>query len=117
MFQDLYADFHSEQLANGLSVYFKEWPSASWFYAGIVIHAGAREDPVGRSGLAHPVEHVIGENVSSLTFSELERVFKILGGYAWFGTTCYYSTEYKFHLPNEEKSISKALDLFGQMLL
>lgn len=117
MFQDIYADFHIEQLDNGLSVYFKKWPSASWFYAGVVIHAGAREDPVGRSGLAHLVEHIVGENVSPLTFSQLERVFKALGGYAWFGTTSYSSTEYKFHLPNEEKSIHQALDLFGQMLL
>jgi predicted Zn-dependent peptidase len=118
MFQDLYADFHGEQLANGLSVYVKEWPSASWFYAGVVIHAGAREDPGGRSGLAHLVEHVVGENVSPLTFAQLERLFKtLLGGYAWFGTTTYYSSEYKFHLPNETHKIQKALDLFGQMLL
>src|SRR5579885_2672676 len=117
MFQDMYADFHSEQLDNGLSVYSKEWFSVSWFYAGVVIHAGAREDPGRRSGLAHLVEHIVGENVSPLTFAQLERVFKILGGYAWFGTTSYYSTKYKFHLPNEEKSIHRALDLFGQMLL
>ncbi len=118
MFQDLYTDFHSEQLDNGLSVYVKEWPCASWFYAGVVIHAGAREDPVERSGLAHLVEHVVGENVHPLTFAQLERTFKtLLGGYAWFGTTSYYSSEYKFHLPNEEKHIHRALDLFGQMLL
>src|SRR5581483_4248868 len=117
MFQDMYADFHSGQLDNGLSVYAKEWPSASWFYAGVVIHVGAREDPVRRSGLAHLTEHLVGENVSPLTFAQLERAFKALGGYAWFGTTTYYSTEYKFHLPNEEKSIHQALDLFGQMRL
>ncbi len=117
MFHDLYADFHVERLANGLSLYVKEYPNVSWFYAGVVIHAGAREDPVGRSGLAHLVEHVVGENVHPSTFSQLESAFKALGGSACFGTTSYYSSEYKFHLPNDRKSIHRALDLFGQMLL
>src|SRR5579884_561519 len=86
MFHDLYADFHVEHLENGLSLHVKEYPNVSWFYAGVVFHAGAREDPVGRSGLAHLVEHVIGENVHPSTFSQLESAFKALGGSACFGT-------------------------------
>lgn len=117
MFQDVYANFHIEHLDNGLSIYLKEWPSASWFYAGVVIHAGARQDPTGRSGLAHLVEHLISKNVTPLTFSELERVIKSLGGEAWLGETFYASSEYKIHVPNDEQNIHQALDLFGQMLL
>ncbi len=117
MFLDIYADIVYEQLENGLSVYVKEWPSASWFYTGVVIHAGAREDPAGRAGLAHLVEHLVGENVAGLTFSQLEKRFRELGGSAWFGSTSYACSEYTFHLPNEERNIYQALDLFGQMLL
>ena len=90
MFQDLYADFQVVQLANGLSVYAKEWSSASWFYARVVIHAGAREDPPKREGLAHLVEHLIGENIRDLTFSQVQKRFEELGGYGWFGTTSYH---------------------------
>lgn len=42
MFYDMYADFQKTLLENGLSVYTKEWPNASWFYAGVVTHTGAR---------------------------------------------------------------------------
>lgn len=117
MFQDLYANFQWDILANGLSVYSKEWPNVPWFYTGVVIHAGAQKDPGDLAGLAHLIEHLVGENVRPLAFSQLERMFKILGGYAWFGATSYVSTEYKFHLSNDPSKISQALDLFGQMLL
>lgn len=116
MFRDMYA-FHIDKLDNGLPIYFQEWPFASWFYTGVVVHAGAREDPMGRSGLAHLVEHLVGENVEGLTFSQLEKQFRKLGGYGWFGETSYYSSEYKFHVPSNEQHIQRALDLFGQMLV
>jgi predicted Zn-dependent peptidase len=117
MFHDVYDGFEQLTLPNGLTIYCKEQPDVNWFYAAMVIHAGAREDSPGREGLAHLVEHLVGENVSGLTFPQLEKRFEALGGYGWFGTTGYLSTKYKFHLPNKEKNVQEAFSLFGQMLL
>lgn len=116
MFEDLYADFQVESLGNGLSIYLKEWP-APWVYVGIVVHAGAREDPPGQEGLAHLVEHVAGENVDGLTFSQLKKRIEELGGWGSFGTTSYLSTKYSFHVPNREQCLQEVTALFGQMLL
>src|SRR5579875_390806 len=117
MFYDVYADFRMTTLDNGLTVYSKTWPNASWFYAEVVVHAGAREDPPGREGMAHLVEHLTSENVAGLTFSQITKRFEALGGYGWFGGTSYLATKYTFHLPDERRNIHEALTLFGQMLL
>lgn len=117
MFHDVYDGFQCTSLSNGLTIYSKEQPHVNWFYAAMVIHAGAREDSPGREGLAHLVEHLVGENVKGLTFPQLEKRFVAMGGYGWFGTTGYLSTKYKFHFPNEEDKIQEAFHLFGQMLL
>jgi len=72
-FHDLYAGFQRVILPNGLTLYVQERPEVSWLYAGFVIHAGAREDPASRRGLAHLVEHLVSENVAEMPF--LERQF------------------------------------------
>ncbi|GCE32161.1 hypothetical protein KDA_76450 [Dictyobacter alpinus] len=117
MFHDLYANFYQDTLENGLSVYSKEWPNVNWFYSGVVIHAGVKEDPPGREGLAHLLEHLVGENVGDFTFSQLENRFEELGGWGSFGSTSYLATNYKFHLPAQTNSIREALTLFGKMVL
>lgn len=117
MFHDIYENFQQHTLDNGLSVYVKEWPNANWFYAGFVIHAGANEDLPKREGLAHLVEHLVGENIDGLTFSQLKKRIEALGGWGGFGTTSYQATTYTFHFPNEEQKIQEALHIFGHMLL
>ncbi len=117
MFHDMYADFQQDTLENGLSIYSKEWPDVNWFYSGVVVHAGAREDPPGREGLAHVVEHLVGENIDGLTFLQLEKRFEELGGWGSFGSTSYLATNYTFHFPAHTSPIHEALTLFGKMLL
>lgn len=56
MFHDSYAGFQYSTLPNGLSLYVQERSDVSWFYTGVVVHAGAKEDSRGREGLAHYVE-------------------------------------------------------------
>lgn len=117
MFHDLYANFQQDTLANGLSVYSKEWPNVNWFYTGVIVHAGARKDPPQREGLAHLLEHMVTENVEGFTFSQLENRFAELGGWGSFGTTSYLATKYTFHFPANISHIQEALTLFGKMLL
>jgi predicted Zn-dependent peptidase len=117
MFYDPYAGFQVEHLANGLTVYIKEYANVSWFYGSVVVHAGAKEDPPGRAGLAHLVEHLVSDNVEGMTYAQLVKRLKTLGGYGWFGTTSYLASVYTFHVPADEAAIQEALRLYGQMLL
>lgn len=116
MFQDVYDGFSSTTLPNGLTVSTQQ-RRVSWEYIGILVHAGAKEDPAGRSGLAHLVEQLVGENVGDLTFAQLEKRFQALGATAHFGSTSYLSTSFDVHLPASEARIQEALVLFGTMLL
>lgn len=114
---DSYTGFHHQTLSNGLTLYVQQRAAVSWFYAGFLIHAGAREDPKGRQGLAHLVERLVGENMDEMSFPELEQRVKTLGGQAAFGSVSYLSSHYHFHLPAEEEAIEEAFALFGRMLL
>jgi predicted Zn-dependent peptidase len=116
MFQDVYDGFSSTTLPNGLTVSTQQ-RRVSWEYLGILVHAGAKEDPAGRQGLAHLVEHLVGENVGDLTFAQLEKRFQALGATAHFGSTSYLSTSFDVHLPACEARIQEALALLGTMLL
>jgi predicted Zn-dependent peptidase len=116
MFQDVYDGFSSTTLPNGLTVSTQQ-RRVSWEYLGILVHAGAKEDPTGRQGLAHLVEHLVGENVGELTFAQLEQRFQALGATAHFGSTSYLSTSFDVHLLASEARIQEALALFGTMLL
>jgi predicted Zn-dependent peptidase len=116
MFQDVYEGFTWTTLPNGLTVYVQP-REVSWVYVGAVVHAGAKEDPIGRQGLAHLVEHLVSENIDGFSFPMLEKRFQALGGTAHFGTTSYVSTTYDFHVPAEEPAVQEALTLFSTMLL
>ena len=103
-------------LPNGLTLYVEE-REAPWVYVGFVVHVGAREDPVGRSGLAHLVEHVVSENVENYTSPELKQRLKSLGGNGMFGSINYLCTSYRLFLPDHLPTLDEALSLFGSMLL
>jgi predicted Zn-dependent peptidase len=67
--------------------------------------------------MAHLVEHLVSENVEGYSYEELDKYLRSLGGYGSFGSTDYLGTSYRFFLPDEETALSKALSLFGQMLI
>ena len=115
-FYDPCANVQRVTLPNGLSVFVEE-REAPWVYVGFVVHVGAREDPVGRNGLAHLVEHLVSENVEDYTSPELKRRLKSLGGNGMFGSINYLSTSYRFFLPDHLPALDEALSLFGSMLL
>jgi predicted Zn-dependent peptidase len=113
---DPYANFQSETLPNGLSISVKELDTP-WIYVGFACHAGAKEDPIGRDGMAHLVEHLVSENVEGFSYETLDQYIRSLGGYGSFGTTGYLGTSYHLFLPDEETALTVALSLFGQMLI
>lgn len=113
---DPYAEFKSATLSNGLTIHAAHWPRRPWEAVGFLIHSGAENDPVGLEGLAHFVEHTVSEN-AGIPKKEIEDFFADCGGEVSLGSTGYPSTTYGFSVPMIGKSVQKAFDIFGRMLL
>lgn len=113
---DPYADFTQNTLSNGIQVYSTFW-DRPWVTVDVVVHAGGREDPVDRLGLAHFVEHVVSYNVSGWEREQARHFFEVNGGWVDFGATDYLSTRYRFCIPSELETCRTALSIFGSMLL
>lgn len=113
---DPYAEFTKHVLSNGLEVHSVFW-DRPWIGMEIVIHSGAREDPVAMPGLAHFVEHVVSENIPDWGFERSRQFFETCGGRAEFGRTSYLSTRYGFAVPADPAIFREALAIFGSMLL
>jgi predicted Zn-dependent peptidase len=113
---DPYAEFRKSVLPNGLEVHSQFW-DRPWICVEIVIHSGAREDPVVLPGLAHFVEHLVSQNIPGRKHESVEEFIDIVGGKANFGTTSYVSTRYMFSVPADLAIFREALGIFGGMLL
>lgn len=113
---DPYKDFQFAQLNNGLSVYFATW-DRPWLKVLFQVTAGAKDDPPGKYGLAHFVEHVINNNVPDWPNEKIKKRFELIGGSANFGYTDYEETRYQFSVPLEDSHLTWALDIFGELLI
>jgi predicted Zn-dependent peptidase len=113
---DPYAEFQSETLPNGLTIYAAYWPERPWEAMGFLIHSGAEHDPIGREGLAHFVEHLVSEN-ANVSKKELIAFFEDCGGMVSLGTTSYPYTYYRFFVPTNKAIVERAFWIFGYMLL
>ena len=113
---DPYGEIQTGQLPNGLTVHVATWPNRSWEYIGFVVHAGARDDKVGKEGLAHFVEHLVQHNIFGLTGRDFKDFFEACGGQAELATN-FEGTKYSFFCPLEKSILRKSLDIFGKMIL
>ncbi|MDB5254074.1 MAG: Peptidase domain protein [Parcubacteria group bacterium] len=113
---DPFAEFKKNVLSNGLEVHSVFW-DRPWIRVEIVVHSGAREDPVAMPGLAHFVEHAVRKNIPNREFNKANEFFEACGGETGFGTTNYLSTQYGFAIPANPAIFREALSIFGSMLL
>ncbi|MDB5266745.1 MAG: Peptidase domain protein [Parcubacteria group bacterium] len=109
---DPYADFESATLSNGLDVHVLHWPDRPWVSGGLIVHSGARHDPVGLEGSAHFVEHLVSRN-TPVPYLEIRKFFESTGGGVRLGATNYHATKYHFFVPTHDAILRQALDIFG----
>ena len=112
---DPYAEVQSVVLPNGLTIYCSYWPGRAFEIIECIIHSGADQDPDGKEGLAHFVEHVVVENgiePHALT----QQFFREHGDRVNFGTTEPAATKYGFCLPADRNILAEALHRFGHRL-
>ena len=112
---DPYADFQKLSLVNGLDVYVAYWPNRPFEMVSFLIHSGAKQDPIGLEGLAHFTEHALSKNIS-ISYDEIKNIFEAEGGFARLGSTNFLGTKYEFFSSIENKIISQAISIFGELI-
>jgi predicted Zn-dependent peptidase len=80
-----------------------------------LIHSGAKQDPIGLEGLAHFTEHALSKNIS-ISYDEIKNIFEAEGGFARLGSTNFLGTKYEFFSSIENKIISQAISIFGELI-
>jgi predicted Zn-dependent peptidase len=101
--RDAFDGFKSVVLPNGLALHAKR-TSFPGVVINVVVHAGARQDPSGKEGLAHLLEHCIAVEVED----RHNDWFDLSGG-DWRASTGFLHTTYSFQVPATKKLVQEAL--------
>lgn len=76
---DPYAEFESTTLANGMRLFVLKRP-VPWTLVRFTTHVGAEDEPVGKEGIAHFVEHMVAKDRSQPdSIATRERLFRSIG--------------------------------------
>ena len=102
-------------LVNGLQIVCVEMPHLHAAELAVYIKVGSRNDPPGKSGLSHFLEHMLFRGTQDFSSSrEIENAFEAIGGAPNAATdaesTCYYSRIHPAH-------IGRGMEIFASMLL
>jgi len=73
--------FEEGKISNGLRVATDRIPSVQSVTLGILVEAGSRDDPRGREGLAHFVEHAVFKGTGRRSYLDIARNIEKNGGY------------------------------------
>jgi len=102
-------------LPNGLRVVCVEMPHLHSVELAIYLKVGGRNDPTGREGLSHFLEHILFRGTADFGSSlALEAAFEAIGGAPNAATdtesTCYYSRIHPEH-------VGRGMEIFASMIL
>lgn len=96
-------------LPNGLQVVLKADSSLPLATTCLSFRVGSRDDPPGRTGLAHLFEHLFFQGSQHVAHGELLRAIQLGGGHAngstWYDTTSFHAT-----LPSHQLATALWLD-------
>lgn len=113
---DPYSEFDRAAITNGMSVYSTKWAKREWVAVGFVVHSGANQDPKGKYGLAHFVEHIASRMPSTPKQSFLAKVAPV-GTQVSFGSTTHLDTAFSFFSSTNQDELCYTLRFFAEMLL
>jgi len=104
-----------KKLANGLRVVSIQMPHLHSAELALYIKVGGRNDPAGKGGLAHFLEHMLFRGTREYpTSTEIETAFEAIGGAINASTdeesTCFFSRIHPDHVP-------KAVEILSSMIL
>lgn len=112
---DPYQNFQLITLSNGFRIYYLE-SDKPWIKGSFVVNLGAKDDPIGKSGLVHFIEHLTHENHDELDFQDVLDFFQNEGGYIQAFTSL-IETKFSFQIRNDNMKIIGAIGIFEKLLL
>jgi Predicted Zn-dependent peptidases len=115
---DIYAKFKKHVFPNGLELYSYQTPDVDdvdFEDIGFIVYAGHRQDPDGKEGLAHFIEHLAGDNCV-MQKMEIQDFFLRNGGDYKLGSTDLLKTTYEFSLLADEEPLCQAFSIFSTIL-
>jgi predicted Zn-dependent peptidase len=101
-------------LENGATVLIDEMQDVRSFSLGFFVGAGSGEEPAGKRGLSHFLEHVLFKRTRRRTSVQIARAIDRLGGDVDAFTTKEYTGFYAHTL---DARFAEALDLLGDIVL
>lgn len=99
-------------LSNGLTVVYLHYPDAEVSHCGIMIRSGTRDEPEGKEGLAHFIEHLLFKGTEKRKSFHILNRLEVVGGelnaYTTKEETCLHASVMNAHL-------SRALELLSDI--
>lgn len=110
---ELYPGCFSATTSAGLQVLVEPMPGFRGVALGLWVKAGSREDPPGKEGLAHFVEHMTFKGTKKRSALELAQSIDALGGHLNAATTAEYTFYYTEVLSTH---VPEALDILYELV-
>jgi predicted Zn-dependent peptidase len=96
-------EYRKSVLSNGIRVVTERMPHVRSVAVGIWVDTGSRNEPPGRGGISHLIEHLVFKGTASRTAEEIARTMDSVGGQMDAFTakehTCFYVQVLDEHLP------------------
>lgn len=105
-------DYHIHTLQNGIRVLFKPF-SSGISHACIIVNAGSRDEPPGKAGLAHFIEHLLFKRTAKRNTNQILNRLELVGA----DLNAYTTKEYTcIHASFLNRHLERSLDLFEDIV-
>lgn len=110
---EIYPGCYRGETASGLTVIAEPMPHRNSVTVGLWVKAGGRDDPPGKEGLAHFLEHMTFKGTARHTAAEIAQAIDVLGGHLNAAT----ANEYTFYYTEVlERGLADALSILEELV-
>ena len=106
--------YHTKTLENGLQVVVIPMDNGTNVVStNIFYNVGSRNETMGKSGIAHMLEHLNFKSTENLKAGEFDEIVKGFGGVNNASTSFDYT---KYYIKSSSKNMNKSLKLFAELM-
>ncbi|WP_083568686.1 pitrilysin family protein [Arcobacter sp. LA11] len=106
--------YHTKTLENGLKIVVIPMDNESNVVStNIFYNVGSRNEKMGKSGIAHMLEHLNFKSTKNLKAGEFDEIVKGFGGVNNASTSFDYT---KYYIKSSSKNMDKSLKLFAELM-
>ncbi len=106
--------YHTKTLENGLKIVVIPMDNGSNVVStNIFYNVGSRNEKMGKSGIAHMLEHLNFKSTKNLKSGEFDEIVKGFGGVNNASTSFDYT---KYYIQSSSKNMDKSLKLFAELM-